>query len=78
MVRPATRDEVKGYKFLGVVQGSSMMSGVLRHSGYENAINEMLEKAAAKGATHVVLDPKSEPHYWTTNQYVRGEAYRAP
>ena len=78
MVRVVTADQVQGYQFLGTITASSSLSGVLQHTGYENALNELLEKAAQRGATHVVLDPKSEPHYWTTSQHIRGDAYRAP
>jgi hypothetical protein len=72
------REEVRGYKFLGTVTGSSLMTGVMQQAGFENAMNEVLEKAARLGATHVYVDPKYESRYWTTSEHVRGEAYRAP
>jgi hypothetical protein len=71
------REEVRGYKFLGTVTGSSLMTGVMQQAGFESAMNEVLEKAARLGATHVYIDPKYESSYWTTSEHVRGEAYRA-
>jgi|SRR5215831_12428157 len=71
------REEVRGYKFLGTVTGSSVMTGVMKEAGFESALNEILEKAARLGATHVYIDPKYEAHYWATSQHVRGETYRA-
>ena len=52
MVRVVTAEQVKGYEFLGTVTGSSSLSGVLQHTGYDNALNELLEKAAQR-----VCDP---------------------
>jgi Domain of unknown function (DUF4156) len=77
MIKIASHEEVKGYKYLGVVEGSSVLTGVAEDSGYRNALNEAMNKAAALGATHLVLDEKSEPHYWRTSEVVRGEAYRS-
>ncbi len=70
-------EEVKGYTFLGQVVGSSAMTGVMRHQGMENAVNEVLDKAAAMGATHVLM-PDKKASYWTFSENVRGEAYKAP
>lgn len=78
MVRQANREEVRAGTFLGSVQGSSVLSGIYRQAGFENARNQMLDRAAALGATHVVPDPEARPHYWTAAQFIRGEAYRLP
>ena len=67
-----------GCTFLGAVTGSSKVTGIGRHIGFNNAVNEMLEDAADIGATQVVLDPTSEANYWTTNELARGKAYRCP
>lgn len=49
-----TTQQVAGCDFLGVVEGSSTQSGAANIStGRNNARNEALERAAAKGATHV-------------------------
>ncbi len=77
MIKLATADEVKGYKYLGVVEASSALTGMARESGFRNALNEAMNKAAALGATHLVLDEKSQPRYWVTSIIVRGEAYRS-
>ena len=77
MIKLAKAEEVKGYKYLGVVEASSELTGVAKESGFRNALNETMNKAAALGATHLVLDERSEPRYWVTSIIVRGEAYRA-
>ncbi len=69
--------DVRGYTFLGQVVGSSVLTGVMRHQGVENAVNEVLEKAAAMGATHVLM-PETKASYWTASENVRAEAYQAP
>jgi hypothetical protein len=65
-----------GCSFLSNVMGSSSLTGVSRYTGFNNAVNEMIERAAQLGATHVVLDPTSEASYWTTSEIARGKAYR--
>ncbi|HEX2886086.1 hypothetical protein [Vineibacter terrae] len=70
-------DEVAGYEYLGPVAGSSMQAGVMAVQGFHNALNEMLDEAGAKGATHVVLTFNPGPVYWTWHQRVRGDAYKA-
>ena len=77
MIRVTTAQEVKGFKYLGVVEASSSLTGVAKESGYRNALNEAMNKAAALGATHLVLDEGSTPRYWSTSEIVRGEAYRS-
>jgi hypothetical protein len=73
IVQPAM---VQGYEFLGQVTGNSPLSGVARTAGYENALAELLDNAAALGATHVVLTGDRGPRYWTVSQNLRGEAFR--
>jgi len=75
-IRIITAEEAKKYDYIGFVQGSSSLSGVARYTGYQNALNEVLDKAAAKGADFIVLDPNSEPAYWTTSQVIRAEAFK--
>jgi hypothetical protein len=75
-IRIITAEEAKKYDYIALVQGSSSLSGVVRYTGYQNALNEVLDKAAAKGADFVVLDPNSEPAYWTTSQVIRAEAFK--
>ncbi|TXL77515.1 DUF4156 domain-containing protein [Vineibacter terrae] len=69
-------DQVADYQYVGQVMGSSIQAGVARNQGYMNAVNELLEQAAAMGATHVVLTFNPGPAYWTWSQTVRGEAFR--
>lgn len=64
------------YQFVANITGTSSLSGVSRQTGYQNAINEALDKAAASGAQYVVIDPKSSPSYWATGQVVRATAYK--
>ena len=75
-IRIITAEEAKQYDYVGLIQGSSSLSGVARHTGYQNALNEVLDEAAAKGAEFVVLDPNSTPSYWTTSQVIRAEAFK--
>ncbi len=75
-IRIINADEAKQYEYIGLIQGSSSLSGVVRHTGYQNALNEVLDSAAAKGAEFIVLDPNSRPSYWTTSQVIRAEAFK--
>lgn len=75
-IRIITTEEAKQYDYVGLIQGSSSLSGVARHTGYQNALNEVLDEAAAKGADFVVLDKNSAPSYWTTSQVIRAEAFK--
>jgi hypothetical protein len=78
MIKVVTPADVKGngFKYLGVVEGSSTLTGVAKESGYRSALNEAMNNAATLGATHLVLDDRSKPRYWSTSIIVRGEAYR--
>ena len=46
---------VAGCASLGEVNGSSLVGGALGQVGYDNAMNEMREKASAVGGTHLLL-----------------------
>lgn len=75
-IRIITAEEAKQYDYVGLIQGSSSLAGVARYTGYQNALNEVLDEAAAKGAEFVVLDQNSKPSYWTTSQVIRAEAFK--
>ena len=75
-VQVITKDEAKGYQFVANVSGSSTLTGVARHTGYQNAMNEVLDNAAKAGAQFVVIDPDSAPSYWTTSEVIRASAYK--
>lgn len=75
-VQIISAEEAKQYQFVSRVTGTSSLTGVAQHAGYQNALNELLEKASARGADFVVLDLGSEPQYWTTSQAVGGQAYK--
>jgi hypothetical protein len=75
-VQVISASEAKQYQFVANLSSSSSLTGVARHTGYQNALNELLDKAAAAGAEFVVLDPSSGPSYWTTSEVVRGTAYK--
>lgn len=68
--------EVQNMEFVATVEGTSTMTGVLKGKGYNNALNECINEAGKHGATHVLI-PEGRGVYWTTNQIVRGEAYRS-
>ena len=75
-VQIISAEESKQYEFVSNLSTSSSLTGVARHTGYQNALNELLDKAAAAGADFVVLDQGSGPAYWTTSEVVRGSAYK--
>ena len=75
-IRIISSGEAKQHIYVGLVQGSSSLAGLARHTGYQNALNEVLDKAAEMGADFVVLDEKSRPSYWTTSQVIRAEAFK--
>ena len=69
-IRIITEEEARQYEYVGSVVASSSLTGVARQTGYQNALNEVLDEAAAKGAEFIVLDPNSKPAYWTTSEVV--------
>lgn len=66
-----------GCENLGIVEGSSSLSGVSRSTGNTNALHEMFESAAAMGATHVSYEDQKGA-YWATGQHVQGTAFKCP
>ena len=62
-------------QFVSNVSASSGLTGVARYTGYQNALNSLLDKVAADDANSVVLDPHNGAAYWTTSEVVRGTAY---
>jgi hypothetical protein len=75
-VQVISKEEANDYQFVANVSGSSTLTGVARHTGYQNAMNEVLDNAAKVGAQFVVLDPDSAPSYWTTSEVIRATAYK--
>lgn len=75
-VQIVNEEQASQYQFVANITGTSSLSGVSRQTGYQNAINELLDKAAESGAQYVVIDPKSSPSYWATSQVVRATAYK--
>ena len=68
--------DAKELHFIANVQGSSTLTGVARKTGYQNALNEVLENAAELGAKYVVLAHNSGPAYWVTSQEIMAAAYK--
>lgn len=75
-VQIINEEQAKQYQFVANLTGSSTLTGVARHTGYQNALNEVLDKAAESGAQYVVLDQGSSPSYWTTSEVIRATAYK--
>ncbi|KAF1371383.1 hypothetical protein [Yokenella regensburgei] len=75
-VQVISQDAAKQYEFVANVSGSSTLTGVARHTGYQNAMNELLDNAAKIGAQFVVIDPASAPSYWTTSEVIRATAFK--
>jgi hypothetical protein len=75
-VQIISAEEARQYEFVSRLSSSSSLTGVARQTGYQNALNDVLDQAAARGANFVVLDPNSGPSYWTTSEIVRAAAYR--
>ena len=75
-VRIAMAQDVRGAAPLGQVWGSSSLTALSRNQGYNEALAEVVEKAAAMGATDVVLHHTPRPSYWSATTTIRGDAYR--
>ena len=75
-VQIISADEAKQYQFVSNLSSSSSLTGIARQTGYQNALNEVLDKAAAEGAEFIVLDQHSGPSYWTSSEVVRATAYK--
>ncbi len=74
-VRIITVNAAAPCQFVSNVSATSSLTGVARYTGYQNALNSLLDQVAAEGANSVVLDPRSGAAYWTTSEVVRGTAY---
>lgn len=73
-VRDADRHDVRGCEFLGVVEGSSLQTGVaVRDTGAQNARNGARERAAELGADFLVWSDGSSSAAAIVAQ---AEAYR--
>lgn len=75
-VQEVDADQVKGCEYLGIVEGSSSQTGVFANSGFHNAMNEVMNHAGEKGATHVVFPEPPKPRYFS--ELLRAKAYRCP
>ena len=75
-VQVISAEEAKQYQFVANLSSSSSLTGVARYTGYQNALNKLLDKAASEGAQFVVLDQASGASYWTTSEVVRATAYK--
>ncbi|MHB8744841.1 MAG: hypothetical protein ACYC9L_17260 [Sulfuricaulis sp.] len=75
-VQIISAEEAKQYQFVSNLSSSSSLTGVMRHTGYQNALNDVLDKAAAQGAEFIVLDQGSGASYWTTSEVIRATAYK--
>ena len=58
---------------VGEVHGNSLLGGIATSQGYENALADMKNQAAARGATHVLLMDVSSGHMGSN---ALGTAYR--
>ena len=74
MVRDADDKMVSSCEFVGNVTGTSAMTGVVKHIGLSNAVNEARENASSMGATHVLWSLQ-EGAYWSGGS-AAGKAYR--
>lgn len=72
-VKPATADQVARCAYIDDVGGASGWYGVFASQGIENARAEVLLKAEAIGATHIVWNPPTAVYGGTS---VIGKAYR--
>ncbi len=70
-----SKEAVSTMEFISNVEGSSSLSGLWRHTGYNNALNECINEAGDLGASHIFI-PKGRGGYWRWSQKVKGEAYK--
>lgn len=70
-----SHEVVKDMEMLGIVEGSSSVTGARIRSGRVYAMNDALNKAAKLGATHFHVQQHSG-HYMSWSVGVRGIAYR--
>jgi hypothetical protein len=74
MVRDASSQSVADCEFLGLIQGSSGWGNKAANVGVQNAMNEVREKAAERGATHIVWKAADG----TFASVAEGEAFKCP
>lgn len=58
---------------IGQIHSNSILTGVLQSQGYENMLTDLKNRAAARGATHVLLIDVSSS---TASIDALGDAYR--
>ena len=73
-VKLADINMVKGCQLLDTVDGSSSVGNLMSSTGAKNAKNEVIEKAARLGATHIVLTGSAGGY----TPYASGNAYKCP
>lgn len=69
------RSFLNGCTRLGDVEGSSLMGIIIENEGWQNAVDEMKERALALGATHLLLVRVDRG---ITGSRGFGEAYACP
>lgn len=58
---------------IGQIHSNSILTGVLQSQGYENMLTDLKNRAAARGATHVLLMDVSSGY---ASNNALGDAYR--
>lgn len=58
---------------LGQIHTSSLMGGILQSQGYDNALTDLKNQAASRGATHILLMNISSGY---AGSNMLGDAYR--
>jgi hypothetical protein len=71
-IKEADERMIANCEFLGTISSSSGWGGVAREGGLQNAKNDALNKAAEKGATHLIWTNVDES-WWSPR--VAGRAY---
>ena len=74
-VQPATLDQVTACRYVDDIVGTSGWYGVFASKGVDAARADVLERAAAAGATHVVWQP---PTVTYGSSAAVAKAYRCP
>lgn len=73
IVKPATDEQVKSCEYLDDIIGTSSYYGVFATKGIKNSKEEVINKAADIGATHIVWKSNSLTYGSTS---ITGMAYR--
>jgi len=74
-VTPATAAQIETCSYLDDLIGTSGMYGVFATRGADNALQDILVRAAAIGATHIVWTQTDAQHGSTSRQ---AKAHRCP